>query len=245
MSKPTDSSPDSDIRNPHEHSTSRRRPSRGRRLVFWLAGSIAVFAITTVALLTWQSTSPQLSFQVLKLGLITQVHLVSNAVTDQDKIESTLTEQLTPLILTEAFSKPEADLSAVDRMKQQLMIKTFNSILPKILSSARHTKDSATTASTGTQANDYVMKHFLPMALHIQPDTWAQWLEGITAGHFQMGECRFVDNRAACELMIQGPMNQTATLALLWQKDGWLWRLQGLEGLDRLLTAMRETPKSP
>lgn len=229
------------------NSSSKRQSFQGWRFVRWMSGITVVALLILTALFTWQSKSPHLSFLIFKFGLLTQTNFVAKTVTDKSKLVSALSDQLLPLLLDETLSRPDAQWSAADRVKQEAMIQTFRSILPSLLSSFRSINGVALSTQSGVRSNDYVLKNILPMALHIQPDIWSQWWVEITTGHFHMGECRFApaNDRAACELVIQGPLKQSATLALLWEKDGWLWRLQGLDGLDRLLAAMRATPKLP
>lgn len=248
MSNPTHDSQNIDVQALREaHSSTKRLPFRGRRFFLWGSGIAIVFVLAVTLLLVWQSRSPQLSFLILKFGLLTRVNIVTGSVADENQLDSALSEQILPILLTESFSRPDEALSDADRAKQQVMIQTIRAVLPNVLKSFRHVKDVSSSTGTGSATNDYVLKNFLPMALRIQPDVWSQWWTEFTAGHFHMSTCRFSPDheRAACELIILGPLKQSATLALLWEKKDWLWHLQGLDGIDRLLAAMRATAKLP
>lgn len=227
--------------NSDRQSPDRCRPAKRRRRLF-----LAVIALLTVAacasLLAWHLASPRLTFLLLKSSFISGTPRVTDSAVEESKLLESITEQLTPLLVEAVVKNSQYGSTPEATMAQQLVIKTLNASLPVIIQSFRSSKQ-ASLAKPSPNAMSDATKFLIPLTLRISPKIWSEWMDAIAAGHFSVNECRTLGTRAACELLIRGPREQSATVALLWEKSSWFWRLQGVIGLDRVIEAMRATPE--
>lgn len=158
-----------------------------------------------------------------------------DATCDQQALSSQVTDQLSPIFLKNlSGQKVDTALPPQAVATQQIVIKTLQATLPLFLKSAKdnHPLESSKASDTA--------KMLIPALLAIPPQNWEQWQKQILAGHFKFGDCRFLDQRAACEITIDGPHEKSASIALLWERSSiLLWKLKGVIGLDQLIAAMK------
>ena len=196
---------------------------------------VGIAMLVTCALGLWSRSSPRLSFVILQIGILKDLPRFMNATCDQQALSAQVTDQLSPIFLKSiSGQKADAVLPPQAVATQQIMIKTLQATLPLFLKSAKD--NSPLHSSTTSDAT----KMLIPALLAIPPQNWEQWQTQIMDGHFKFGDCRFLDQRAACEVTIYGPQDKSASIALLWEKSSLLlWQLKGIIGLDLLIAAMK------
>ncbi len=176
-----------------------------------------------------------ISAVILQIGILRDLPRFTDATCDRQALSSQVTDQLSPIFLKNlSGQKVDTALPLNAVATQQIMIKTLQATLPLFLKSAKdnHPLESSNTSDAA--------KMLIPALLGIPPQNWEQWQKQILAGHFKFGDCRFLDQRAACEIIIYGPHEKSASIALLWEKSSiLLWKLKGIIGLDQLIAAMK------
>lgn len=217
------------------------RRFKGRHcFIFFVTAPLLMTALLS-GLFVWQQKSPRLSFTVIKIALATRLSFVATSLIDQETLWTTLTDELAPILLNNPPRDEESKLSPVEQNQRLIMKNTISKVLPPVITSMMSIQSSEKSATNPADNIDSV----LPMILRVSPEIWTQWLVEIKRGEFSLGECQTIQTRSACELIIHGPLKQTVTIALLWEKRSLFWHLRGIAGLDRLLVAMRNTPKIP
>lgn len=184
-------------------------------------------------LAVWSWMTPRLSFMVLELAFSRGLTDAAGSIVDESALVAGLAEEMSPLLAGAAQSENMAPQAKAAR---QIMATTLARTLPVILKSS---KAVAGSLGQSTDKDSALRGKLLPILLNINPAVWEQWIANLTAGKIDWGTCRYVDERAACELTIHGPGQQSAQVALLWERQTVYWRLKGVSGIRELVQAMR------
>ncbi len=190
-------------------------------------------ALLIAGLAIWSWMSPRMSFMVLELAFARGLTDAAGLIVDESGLIAGLAEEMSPLLAGAAQSE---NMPPQAKAARQIMATTLARTLPVIL------KTSKTVAGSLGQAADKdssLRGKLLPILLNINPAVWDEWIGNLMAGKIDFGKCRYADERAACELTIHGPGQQSAQIALLWERQAIYWRLKGVSGIRELVQAMR------
>jgi hypothetical protein len=170
---------------------------------------------------------------VLELAFSRGVTESAASFMDQSALIAGLAEEMSPLLAGAAQSE---NMPPQAKAARQIMATTLARTLPVILKSS---KTVAGSLGQSTDKDSALRGKLLPILLNINPTVWEEWIANLTAGKIDFGKCRYSDERAACELTIYGPGQQSAQIALLWERQTLYWRLKGVSGIRELVQAMR------
>ena len=184
-------------------------------------------------LTAWSCSSPRLSFMVIGLAFSRGVSGIAPLFVDESSLIAGLADEMSPLLAGAAQSE---NMPPQVKAARRIMATTLARTLPLVLKSS---KAVAGSLGQSTDKDSALRGKLLPILLNINPAVWDEWIANVTAGKINWGQCRYADKRAACQLTIHGPGQQSAQIALLWERQTVYWRLKGVSGIRELVQAMR------
>lgn len=209
--------------------------SRHRFIFFTL---LAVLFSATLGLFVIEKSKqhPKISFFALKFGVALGFRPLIDATANYDQVRLDLAKDVMRLALANLSQ------SGVDENTQLEVAKTQSAILnilSQVMPAAIKSPEAEGFLSGLSEPSTNLGLAALPAILKVDSKVWDQWLDEIKRGNFSLGNCRIENARAACEVRIAGPNSKESVVVFLWVRNGLLWRLEKILGVENLVDAMR------
>ena len=213
----------------------KRRPlevvtSRGR---FVRVGSKIGAVLLLVILSAWYWFSPYLS-QATALMVSAIDHRVAiRLFLDPAEFGKRLAADLDPLFQEDSI-RGQLQSAGISPVMLHAIIETAT---PLVIASAVSPAEQKLTDAGASQM-------LLPMLLQVfdvNKVKWEELLLDLRGYSARMGQCKIAGSKAACEVDFQGKSGSRYQLAILWERQNFRWKIDGVSGLSDVVRKMRPT----